>query len=414
MKSLRLGALSSVLFIGTGAFAQTTLQTATFETPPYTTGLLVPDASVAGQQGWFSTTTTASVAASLGAVNPHFGNQLLATQTRTGANQGRWWWLDASAFNASAIPNKIVVGTAYFYTGASSVFDGYIGMQAYDITGGTILGQIFYDEFNNQPFVGNDTSGIVYSFGTFGSPGTFDPRGAWRRMDLVMDYPKGIVRGYYEGLPFETATNEGEAMTDPLASFGDFDPYTFSFVSQAAKDVAIDTYRVRVYDGSKQTISGRVTFGDFDPTLTGGRGITVRLEDITNLGTVAATYWTTTDANGFFEVVTSLQGTFNIYVKGATWLQEDMGEYTFGPTAGIPNRTTPYTALDDSNPINGDVDGDNEVSILDYLELSAKYGLTTSDPGFNPNADLDGDGEVSILDYLILSANYGLVGDGPL
>jgi hypothetical protein len=375
----------------------------------------VPDAATSGQQGWFSTTTTASVAASMGAVNPHFGNQLLATQTRTGASQGRWWWLDASQFNfIDYVPNKIIVGTAYFYTGASSIFDGYIGMQAYDSTGSTILGQIFYDEFNNQPFVGNDTSGIVYNFGTFGSPGTFDPRGAWRRMDLVMDYPKGIVRGFYEGLPFETATSEGNAMTDPLASFGDFDPFTFSFAAQAAKDVAIDTYRVRMYDGSKQTVSGRVTFGDYNPTRYDGNTLTIRLEDITNLGTVAATYDATPDANGFFEFVTPLQGTFNIYVKGNTWLQEDMGEYTFGPTTGIPNRTTPYTALDDVTLINGDVDTDNEVSILDYLLLSAQFGLTSSDPGFTASTDLDGDDEVSILDYLILSANYGLVGDGPL
>ena len=71
----------------------------------------------------------------------------------------------------------------------------------------------------------------------------------------------------------------------------------------------------------------------------------------------------------------------------------------------------------------GDIDNDNEVSILDYLALSAFLGQqrVTSIPAwtaFNAtygcsaqDADIDGDDEVSILDYLILSANYGLQGD---
>lgn len=71
----------------------------------------------------------------------------------------------------------------------------------------------------------------------------------------------------------------------------------------------------------------------------------------------------------------------------------------------------------------GDIDNDNEVSILDYLALSAFLGQqrVTSIPAwtaFNAtygcsaqDADIDGDDEVSILDYLILSANFGLQGD---
>ena len=53
----------------------------------------------------------------------------------------------------------------------------------------------------------------------------------------------------------------------------------------------------------------------------------------------------------------------------------------------------------------GDIDGDNEVSILDYLALSAAYGTA------NAASDLDWDGEVSILDYILLSSNSGLLGD---
>jgi hypothetical protein len=72
---------------------------------------------------------------------------------------------------------------------------------------------------------------------------------------------------------------------------------------------------------------------------------------------------------------------------------------------------------------NGDIDNDDEISILDYLLLSTYLGVKRSDsiPFWNAidsatnerprSADIDGDDEVSILDYLILSANYGLQGD---
>jgi hypothetical protein len=60
---------------------------------------------------------------------------------------------------------------------------------------------------------------------------------------------------------------------------------------------------------------------------------------------------------------------------------------------------------------NGDCDGDNEVTILDYLALSSVYGLIESDAGFDVLADLDSDGEISILDYLLLSGNYEAQGD---
>jgi hypothetical protein len=74
---------------------------------------------------------------------------------------------------------------------------------------------------------------------------------------------------------------------------------------------------------------------------------------------------------------------------------------------------------------NGDVDGDNQVSILDYIFLSANYDSTRANVGdavwFAPSAgngdtapfqsDLDGDDEVSILDYLILSSNFETQGD---
>lgn len=59
----------------------------------------------------------------------------------------------------------------------------------------------------------------------------------------------------------------------------------------------------------------------------------------------------------------------------------------------------------------GDVDGDNEVTILDYISLSSVYGSLSGGPTYLEAADFDRDGEVSIIDYLVLSENYERVGD---
>ncbi len=60
--------------------------------------------------------------------------------------------------------------------------------------------------------------------------------------------------------------------------------------------------------------------------------------------------------------------------------------------------------------INGDIDGDNEVTLLDYGILVANFGLSEQDPGFNPEADLDGDTEVTLFDFGILVNHFGEIG----
>ncbi len=61
--------------------------------------------------------------------------------------------------------------------------------------------------------------------------------------------------------------------------------------------------------------------------------------------------------------------------------------------------------------LNGDCDGDNEVTVFDYIELSNAFMTMAAEPGWNPNADLDGDLEVTIFDYIILSNNFGVQGE---
>lgn len=61
--------------------------------------------------------------------------------------------------------------------------------------------------------------------------------------------------------------------------------------------------------------------------------------------------------------------------------------------------------------LNGDCNGDNTVSIADFLLLRQAFGASAGDPRFNPNADLNRDGSIGIGDFLLLRRNFGRSGD---
>jgi hypothetical protein len=61
--------------------------------------------------------------------------------------------------------------------------------------------------------------------------------------------------------------------------------------------------------------------------------------------------------------------------------------------------------------LNGDADGDNEVTLFDFARLVGAFGKLQGEPGFEPTADFDGDGEISLFDFGILVRHFGQVGD---
>jgi len=63
--------------------------------------------------------------------------------------------------------------------------------------------------------------------------------------------------------------------------------------------------------------------------------------------------------------------------------------------------------------LNGDCDGDNEVTLFDFGIVVSAMGSVPGDPNWDARADLDGDGEVTLFDYGILVRNFGQVGAEP-
>ncbi|GIV20873.1 MAG: hypothetical protein KatS3mg023_2624 [Armatimonadota bacterium] len=146
-------------------------------------------------------------------------------------------------------------------------------------------------------------------------------------------------------------------------------------------------------------VSGTVTLGDYD----GDAGQVPVTIEIRNPGetTPVETHVVNLDSTGAYEFSTALTGTYDVAAKASHWLRQVI--------PGVNLTGAPVTL--NFSLINGDVDGDNEVTLFDFGQLVTAFGAMPGDSNWNPNADLDGDEEVSLFDFGILVRNFGMVGD---
>ncbi len=154
----------------------------------------------------------------------------------------------------------------------------------------------------------------------------------------------------------------------------------------AAKDVTLEVRKV--------LLSGSVTLGDFNGSRN-GLPVQVSVAQGGNTENLTASL----DSSGRFAVETSLAGAGSVAVKVTHWLRQRLNANLSGEVSlswNLPN---------------GDVDGDNEVTLFDFGQLVASFGSQPGDSAWNPNADLDGDEEVTLFDFGILVRNFGMLGD---
>ncbi|MEM7798665.1 MAG: dockerin type I domain-containing protein [Chloroflexota bacterium] len=59
----------------------------------------------------------------------------------------------------------------------------------------------------------------------------------------------------------------------------------------------------------------------------------------------------------------------------------------------------------------GDINGDNQVTLLDFSVLSAAFNADADDDRFDDRADLNRSGDVTALDFSLLAKNFNTVGD---
>jgi len=94
-------------------------------------------------------------------------------------------------------------------------------------------------------------------------------------------------------------------------------------------------------------------------------------------------------------------GTYDIAFKASHWLRV---------VAPVTVSNADVTGVD-VTLTNGDIDGDNEVTLFDFGRLVAAFGSVPGDENWNADADLDGDEEVTLFDFGVLVKNFGATGD---
>ena len=106
-------------------------------------------------------------------------------------------------------------------------------------------------------------------------------------------------------------------------------------------------------------------------------------------------------ANGMIEIPKPAAGDYELLVKSSGFLRKKVA-FTQGAST---------VDLGTVSLVNGDIDGDNAVTVFDYDALSAAFDSAPGDANWNPAADLDGDLAVTVFDYDILSQNFDRQGD---
>jgi probable HAF family extracellular repeat protein len=145
-------------------------------------------------------------------------------------------------------------------------------------------------------------------------------------------------------------------------------------------------------------IRGTLTLGDYggDPSLV---PVSVRLRKEGGSEETRTIY---TDRNGNYSLWLE-PGTYEVSFKASHWLRVNLKGVTLGPADEVTGQDATLT--------NGDIDGDNEVTLFDFGALVAAFGSISGDSNWNPDADLDGDAEVTLFDFGILVQNFGAIGD---
>jgi hypothetical protein len=114
------------------------------------------------------------------------------------------------------------------------------------------------------------------------------------------------------------------------------------------------------------------------------------------------TFGTICDTSGYFTVTGITTGTYSVKVHD--WHSLKNRRDNLYIDAGLA--TGEFGTL-----LEGDMDLNDVINILDYSILTQGYNKTPAQPGWDPRTDLDNSLEVDILDYSLLVTNYGRSGE---
>jgi len=122
-------------------------------------------------------------------------------------------------------------------------------------------------------------------------------------------------------------------------------------------------------------------------------------------GNLSHVLWTTnatTNNTGVFTITGLTPGTYDIGIKNWTCLSELVTNVTL--SAGVT------TVVDFGTTREGDSDGNDAVTGMDFSLLAGAFGSTPAAPNWNANCDFDRNNAVTGMDFSLLAGNFNKVG----
>ncbi|MER3499971.1 MAG: hypothetical protein C4295_00585 [Candidatus Fervidibacterota bacterium] len=180
---------------------------------------------------------------------------------------------------------------------------------------------------------------------------------------------------------------------------GDTAHFLFDLTLNEVRTRVNGTYTIAASGSlSLRRVSGTITLGDYTAPV-GGLNVAIEVRPAGET-TPTETHLVALNDAGEYQFETGLWGTFDLSAKGSHWLRQTVGNVVLDKNVQVDFALT-----------NGDIDGDNEVTLFDFGQLVSAFGSMPGDSHWNPNADLDGDGEVTLFDFGVLVRDFGAIGD---
>ncbi len=251
------------------------------------------------------------------------------------------------------------------------------------------------DSSNN--IVGLPSTGIAISPGYFYSNDAADPYVSGTNPSNSDEFQ------WDDDTPFNYI-HEDETITASLPTpYSENYSYEYTNIAGTGPGILHATAALFVND-SAPLIKGNITFSDVSGPRRNPLFADVEISDgVTTVSDVIAV-----SQNGYYEIYVPANGTWTVRVKSEHFLTKQ------AVVAVTGSATQNFTLT------NADIDGDNSVTIFDYIELSNNFDKTDADLDFfdiggagvpKSFSDLDRDGAVTIFDYIILSNNFDVSGD---
>jgi hypothetical protein len=243
----------------------------------------------------------------------------------------------------------------------------------------------------------------VITKGWFADYGRFAMSGLWRLLLAVLLIALLGANGT-QAQPLQQPSGVVASAATPSSA-------TPSVGEQIVVTINVDMSGVNSPDNKLGSLTGSLDWNPAVLAYHSDSGMLAGFTGLVNTNSVAAGHIVFNGANpgGATGNVIVLTITFDVVGAGTCVL--DLG-YTAMSAATTFANLWPILAITDGEVVvatglDGDLDADCDVDIVDIMLVASRWGSTEGSPNYDPRYDLDRDGDIDIVDIMTVAQHWG-------